>query len=163
LNPDEFNKLIGQELKRQIRILLDHDSSVDGKIGIFLGFEFLVFIQVVLLGGFVLRLSSLELRIYAVGLGFIFLSIVICMFAYFSRRFRDYPVGVDIPETVLSYARGEGWDYKREIQKSMLMSYGSLKLMAEKKIRYMQRAAGLFALGIIVLTALAFCSIYSMV
>jgi hypothetical protein len=47
---DKFNKLIASELKRQIGILVGYDSSLDTKLGIFLGFVFLVFVQVIALG-----------------------------------------------------------------------------------------------------------------
>ena len=44
---DKFNNLIASELKRQIGILVGYDSSLDTKLGIFLGFVFLVFVQVI--------------------------------------------------------------------------------------------------------------------
>jgi hypothetical protein len=162
LNSDEFADLIGEELRRQIQLLVDNNSSVDGKIGIFLGFEFLAFIQVVLLGAFVFTLSRPELIVYSAGLLLIVISIIVGMYDYFRRASRDYPVGVDIRQIVISYESGEGGDYKSDIQNSMLLAARELKLMAATKMKLLRVAAGFFAAGIIVLTILAFISIYGM-
>lgn len=162
LNSDEFADLIGKELRRQIKLLVDNNSSVDGKIGIFLGFQFLVFIQVVLLGAFVFTLSSPDLVAYAAGLVLIVISIMVGLYAYFKRALRDYPVGVDIRRMLISYENGEGGDYKSDIQNSMLLAARELKIMTVTKMKLLRAAAGFFAAGIIVLTILAFISIYGM-
>jgi hypothetical protein len=163
LTPERFNKLISDELKRQIPILIGYDSSIDSKTGIFLGFEFLVFIQVILLGSFVLKLSILELEIYAIGIVFLFLSIIVGMFAYFKRGKGGYPIGVDIAQTINSYINGADDDYESIIQDSMLDAALEVKKISGQKARYTHMMAWLFAIGISVLTALALCSIYAMV
>jgi hypothetical protein len=163
LNPDDFNKLIGDELKRQIPILVGYDSSIDSKTGIFLGFVFLVFIQVILLGSFVLKLSTLELEIYAIGIVFLFGSIITGMLAYFNRGEGGYPTGVDITETINSYVSGADKDYESIVQDSMLQSFIEVLETAEHKLRYTKYMAGLFAVGIAIITALALWSIYAMV
>jgi hypothetical protein len=163
LTPEDFNKLISEELKRQIPILIGYDSSIDSKTGIFLGFVFLVFIQVILLGSFVLKLSTLELEIYAIGILFLFGSIIAGMIAYFSRGDGGYPTGVDITETISAFIEGADKDYESIVQDSMLQSFIEVLETAARKLRYTKYMAGLFAVGIAIITALALWSIYTMV
>jgi hypothetical protein len=160
MKPDDFNKLISDELKRQIPLLIQYDSSIDSKTGIFLGFVFLVFIQVILLGSFVLKLSTAELKIYAVGIVFLFSSIAVGMVAYLKR---SYMVGVDVAEVVDSYVGGKELDYERVLRESMLDAAAKVKKLSGRKTIYTYVMASLFSAGIVVLTILALWSIYSMV
>ena len=63
---------------------------------------------------------------------------------------------------LISYENGEGGDYKSDIQNSMLLAARELKIMTVTKMKLLRAAAGFFAAGIIVLTILAFISIYGM-
>ena len=141
--------------------MIDYDSSLDSKIGIFLGFAFVVFVQVILLGAFVLSLTNLELGVYAIGTFFLFLSIFEGLRAYLIRGKDGYPVGADISEILETYA--DNIDYETVIQDSMFDAFREVLETAQLKRRITRFMAAFFIIGIALLTSLSVLSICNII
>jgi hypothetical protein len=160
---DKFNELITNELKRQIEILVGYDSSLDTKLGIFLGFIFLVFIQIIALGVIVSKLSGWELVAYAGAVVVLFVSILIGIVAYVMRGKEGYTIGPSITGLLDLYEDDTERDFLQIVRKATLESFLLTLKTTERKAKWTRYMIYVFLVGLGAVTLLSLWGIYNMV
>jgi hypothetical protein len=150
----EFNKLVVEEIDRQIDISVRYDSSLDQKIGIFLGFIVLVFAQVIILGNFSLKLPEPLSGLYILGSALLLGSIIIGAMIFTSLGKGTDFIGADVTKLIEDYDKGEAISPTDDVKIGKLGTLANNFEIIEHKEQYSHYLIYLFVAAMVVLTIL---------
>lgn len=151
---EEFNKVVEEEINRQIDISVRFDSALDQKIGIFVGFVALVFAQVIILGNFLLKLSEPLSALYILGTVLLLVSIAIGAITFTSLGIDTDFIGVDVTKLIEDYDKGQIVDAKGDIRIGKLDALTKNFDIIKRKEKGSHWLIYVFVAGILILTIL---------
>lgn len=142
-------KKISDEIKRQYHVIIKVDESHDIKIGVFLGFAILVYLELVIRGD----ISSLFLRtnlsssFFIMGSIVVFISILFAFKGYFTRK---YFLGPDINELMKLYRDGYN-EIEQKIDRTIYEANEKNADIGKQKAGCIKIMISLFVLGFVLI------------
>lgn len=145
-NPDDLD-LIYKEAARQYDVLNDSVNAQSDKIGVLLGFIFLIIVQVSLTNDLIDNPFHYQIALYIFYLGYLLLLIAafigICLFFV-----RDYPVGHGIVPLMDWFNLKADVNYYQKINDKIVESLGKLISINNERAYYIKSMIIFFSIGV---------------
>ena len=148
----DFNHIALDEIQKQRDILLRADDSLDTKIGIILGFMFLVIAQILLNKDFINLVAKdfphILFIVFAADFIFIIISVFLGIKAY---SIRIFDIGPDISDIIQKRQGYEVWNLNKAMLDAVGESIPKICSVHKDKARCVNIMLSMFFIGVIVL------------
>lgn len=152
--PDENFRPVIEEIRRQHDLTWILNSARDDKIGIILGFVFVILLQIVLASDTIDSVknnNAMELGLFIVGLVSILSAAVLGMVAYRTRDYKDAEIEKAFKLSKLGDLDGK--EFEKDLAEVLWNSFQFNRKQSDNKVRYIKWTLRALFVGVITFVA----------